>query len=274
MQKLKPSIAQALWTKILGTLGQNTTPILKNQIISTYASLFDINLAESAIENLHEYNNLNHLFTRTLKPNARPLANAAFTCPVDGKVSAHGNILENTLLQIKGIPYQVSELVGPEIAPTYTNGYYINWYLAPHNYHRFHMPVAAQPIRMHYFPGKLYSVSPKMLSRIPGLFCVNERVVIEFASQYGNFTLIFIGAIGVSAIEIAWHGIVNSRKGQAEETFDLTNVAPLAQGQDLGCFHLGSAVTLLANNPKLIPSSKLTPSSTWQWGQELFQAKN
>ena len=134
-------------------LRPSTAPPVEVLILKSYHGLYQLNLLEAEQEDLQAYANLNALFTRTLKPDARPIADSAMVCPVDGRVSAHGKILENTLLQIKNIPYQLEELVGPEISGHYTNGHYVNWYLAPHDYHRFHLPTDATPTYMAYYPG-------------------------------------------------------------------------------------------------------------------------
>jgi len=56
--------------------------------------------------------------------------------------------------------------------------YYCVVYLAPGDYHRFHSPVAWVVESRRHFAGELYSVSPYLQRRLPGLFTLNERVVL------------------------------------------------------------------------------------------------
>ncbi|ETO26683.1 phosphatidylserine decarboxylase, partial [Reticulomyxa filosa] len=57
--------------------------------------------------------------------------------------------------------------------------YYVIMYLNPGDYHRFHMSCDMRVERMKHMPGYLYAVKPSWLNKVPGLFSLNERVVIE-----------------------------------------------------------------------------------------------
>src|SRR5204862_8300682 len=56
--------------------------------------------------------------------------------------------------------------------------YYVVIYLAPGDYHRFHSSVSWVVESRRHFAGELYSVSPYLQRTLPGLFTLNERVVL------------------------------------------------------------------------------------------------
>ena len=59
------------------------------------------------------------LFPRRLAPGARPLAEhpAILSSPVDARVGAFGRIEGTTLLQAKGMEYELAALLGDASAP-------------------------------------------------------------------------------------------------------------------------------------------------------------
>ena len=63
-------------------------------------------------------------------------------------------------------------------------------YLSPSDYHRFHSPASWTVTKRRHFPGKLYSVAPSLVRRIPGLFHTNERVAFIGRWDYGFFAMV------------------------------------------------------------------------------------
>jgi len=73
-------------------------------------------------------------------------------------------------------------------------------YLSPSDYHRFHSPADWTVYRRRHFPGALYSVAPRIVRAMPGLFHSNERVVLFGRWQYGFFSMTAVGATNVGSI--------------------------------------------------------------------------
>ena len=75
----------------------------------------------------------------------RPVAPGENTlaCPCDGKISQSGAIQAGAIMQAKGRAYSVLELLGGDkaMAAEFANGCFSTIYLAPHDYHRLHMPL-------------------------------------------------------------------------------------------------------------------------------------
>jgi len=96
-----------------------------------------------------------------------------------------------------------------------------------------------------YVPGELWPVKPKYATTREGLFTHNERVVIWIESpQVGRFAVVMVGATGVGNIRLAHaEDSVNWRHAGERRRIELDE--PLARGDELGAFRLGSTVVLV-----------------------------
>lgn len=92
-----------------------------------------------------EYTSLNNLFTRELLQ-SRTIDESAdnFISPADSFVTQCGEAAQDTVLQIKGMPYSIEELltyhVSQDNQARMQDGSYMNFYLSPKDYHRYHAP--------------------------------------------------------------------------------------------------------------------------------------
>ena len=223
-------------------------------VIPWFIRRYGVNMAEAANPDPRGYATFNEFFTRALKPGARPLARAAFVCPVDGAISQFGAIEKDQIFQAKGHSYSTQALVGgdAELAAQFEDGAFATLYLSPRDYHRIHMPSAARLRRMIHVPGDLFSVNPTTARGVPGLFARNERVVCVFDVPHGEsgemrpFVQVLVGATIVGSMATVWHGVVNPpRPGQVREWRYDDKAFLLDRGEEMGCFLLGSTVVLL-----------------------------
>ena len=217
-------------------------------IINWFVQRYNVNMAEAANPDTASYKSFNEFFTRPLRPDARPLASAAWVSPVDGAISQCGPIDGDQVFQAKGHSYSTQALLGGDaaLAAEFQDGQFATLYLSPRDYHRIHMPCAGQLKRMVYVPGELFSVNPTTARGVPGLFARNERVVCVFDGEFGPFAMVLVGATIVGSMATVWHGVVNPpRPGTVREwTYEMGNIA-LAQGEEMGRFLLGSTVVML-----------------------------
>ena len=217
-------------------------------IIRWFIKRYNVNMAEAANADVTSYETFNAFFTRALKPGARPLASAAYICPVDGAISQYGAIDADQIFQAKGHQYSTTALVGGDaaLAAQFQDGAFATIYLSPRDYHRIHMPCDGTLRRMIYVPGDLFSVNPTTARGVPGLFARNERVVCVFDSARGPFVLTLVGATIVGSMATVWHGQVNPPRSPqiCEWQYEAGQVA-LKQGDEMGRFLLGSTVVLL-----------------------------
>lgn len=266
------AIPQHLLSTLLHAFARITWPPLKDLQIGWFARFYRVDMGVASEPDLRAYPDFNRFFTRALRPEARPLPQdpAAVACPADGRVSAFGSLAEGELLQAKGLPYRVEDLLGGEHdAGAFRRGRYVTVYLSPRDYHRVHMPVAGRLLRLRYVPGRLFSVNASTTRRVPGLFTRNERVVALFDTDLGAMALVLVGAIFVGGIETVWTGPVTPPHGATPFSRDYPRTGEglhLARGAEMGRFNLGSTVIALFEH-EAIEWTGLTPGATVQMGQ-------
>ncbi len=235
-------------------------------LIRWFIGRYGVNMSEAAEADIARYASFNDFFTRALAPGARPLAQAAWLCPVDGAISQFGTIEGGRIFQAKGHDYTATALVGGDaaLAAQFDGGHFATLYLSPRDYHRIHMPAGGRLRRMIHVPGELFSVNPATVRGVPGLFARNERVVCVFDGMGGTsgpWILVLVGATVVGSMATVWHGVVNPpRPGKLREwRYDDAPVL-LGQGDEMGRFLLGSTVVLL------LPPGDLRFNPAWAAG--------
>ncbi|TKA68966.1 hypothetical protein B0A55_06609 [Friedmanniomyces simplex] len=169
--------------------------------------------------------------------------------------------------------------------------YYCVVYLAPGDYHRFHSPASWVVQSRRHFAGELYSVSPYLVRTLPGLFTLNERVVLLGKWKYGFFSYTPVGATNVGSIIINFDRELRTNSlltdtaadraaeqaqergepysGYAEATY--TGASPvlgghaLKKGEEMGGFQLGSTIVMVFEAPK---GRRPTFDEGWEMGRE------
>lgn len=258
---------QRLLTNIAGILAESQTPWFKNFLIKQFTKRYQVNMAEANNTNALAYTSFNDFFTRKLKPAFRPIAKApnAIASPVDGCVSQIGSIQKQQLVQAKGFNYDLSSLLADDkaLTETFTGGMFATLYLAPHDYHRVHMPIDGKLIQSIYVPGKLFSVNRLTAENIPNIFSRNERLICIFDTAIGHMAVIFVGAMIVGNIQPIWmqHAI------RSENITINTHSQTFQKGDELGLFKLGSTVILLFEKNKMTWNNALNEQTIIKMGQ-------
>lgn len=140
------------------------------------------------------FTSLHDCFTRELKAGARPIDPdpAVVVSPCDAIVGASGLVRDGRVIQAKGFPYTLADLLGDEtLASRYRYGVFVTLRLKSSMYHRFYAPCDCTLSRVDYISGDTWNVNPVALKRVERLFCKNERAVI---------TLVPVAAILVASI--------------------------------------------------------------------------
>ncbi len=203
---------------------------------------FDVDMSQAANENPASYESFNDFFTRALKPGARPIS-GEYCSPADGEVSQAGKIISGELLQAKGINYRLDQLLGLKDVSAYDNGSFITIYLSPRDYHRVHSPITGKLTSARYIPGKLFSVNQQTAESIPGLFAINERLVMDFETKQGPVSVIMVGAVIVAGIQPVWREQPYAPKVHDAESPDLD----IKAGDELGRFFMGSTAIIVSH---------------------------
>lgn len=224
--------------------------------IRQFIKAFKVDMSEAEQPDPNAYPTFNAFFTRSLKPELRPVASGAqiLASPVDGTISQVEAIREGRLIQAKGFDYSVLELLGGDEARAqpFLQGQFTTIYLSPRDYHRIHMPLAGKLIEQVYVPGRLFSVAGHTVRTIPRLFARNERVAAIFETEFGKMALVLVGAINVAAIETVWAGLITPPHQHAVRVDTYADVT-LAKGAEMGRFNMGSTVIVLLEK------------SVWNW---------
>lgn len=257
LQSLLPKHLLSSW---IYRLMRSRSPRLKKLILDIFLRGYRIDMSQALEPNPYAYPSFNAFFTRTLKPNARPIdmeANAVVS-PVDGTVSQCGIIDDDLVLQAKGHHYSLLTLLAKNaaLAARYRGGHFACIYLAPYNYHRIHMPLAGTLRDTIYVPGELFSVNNATARSVPSLFARNERVICDFHTQLASagassgaadFTMVLVGALFVGSIETVWAGEINPLPRLRKQPVHLASGSgmQLAKGAEAGRFNMGSTVVLI-----------------------------
>ena len=221
-------IKKKLFSKLYGAYCDTS---LSTKKIKNFIEDFniDMNISSNTIE---DFKSFNDFFVRTLKDEARPISKDKnlLVSPGDGRLFAYKNISINNLVQVKGIHYSLSELIGDnEIAKEYEGGVCLVLRLCPTDYHRFHFVDSGIPLENHFIDGNYYSVNPVALERIPKLYCQNKREWSIFKSDnFGDIIHIEVGATCVGTI-------IQSYKPNEK----------VLKGQEKGYFKFGGSTTIL-----------------------------
>ena len=205
-------------------------PAFQQMALKAFAKAYDINLSE-AERPLEEYRSLNDLFTRKLKPGARPLGGDLIH-PADGLVISSGVVQQGQILQVKGLNYDLSRfLADAELAQRLEGGTYWTLYLSPRDYHRVHFPVSGQLESVRRIQGELWPVNAAFYRNFANLFVENERVVMSVKTTENKAAaLVMVGATNVGHIEVP----LEEQPSQ-----------PVTVGDEAGVFNFGSTVVTL-----------------------------
>lgn len=249
---LQMLLPKHLLTALVHWLARIRVRVVKNFLIERFVRHFRVDIDEVCGSIPDDFADFNAFFTRELNAGARPLDESgdSIVSPVDGTVSACGVVSAGTILQAKGINYGLDDLLATDLdsASRFHDGRFATIYLAPHDYHRIHMPVAGTLKSAVYVPGDLYSVNAATVRLLPNLFTRNERLVCNFATEFGGMALIMIGALNVGSIGTPWSGEIRPQKSGVASVIDLGRKGIAAQvdkGDLIGWFNMGSTVILL-----------------------------
>ena len=258
-------------SQLMGQLTHCRNPAVKNLFIRAITRAYGVNLDEALEPDIHAYGCFNEFFTRSLKPDARPITQVpgSIASPADGFLSQAGAIEQGRIIQAKGRDYSVETLLGGDTsrAAPFANGQFATIYLSPRDYHRLHMPLTGTLRQMVHVPGRLFSVNDATACGVPNLFARNERVAAIFDTEAGPMALILVGAIFVASIETVWHGVVTPPTASRVQTWDYApGAVKLERGAELGRFNMGSTIIVLFGPDAVAWAPALQPGAVMRMG--------
>jgi phosphatidylserine decarboxylase len=238
-------IPRRLATRWMGWFSKIENPLVARASIAIWRLFADLDLSDARQQT---FASLHACFTRALKPGARPIDAdpQVLTSPCDAIVGACGTVAGTELLQAKGFPYSLHDLLAdPALVEAYRGGTYATLRLTSSMYHRFHAPHDGTVERVTYISGDTWNVNPIALRRVERLFCKNERAVIRTRLANGHLvTLVPVAAILVASIRLHFLDVVMNMnyRGAAAIECDVT----VRKGDELGWFEHGSTIIVFA----------------------------
>lgn len=294
LQHVLPRVALS---RAMGCLGDSEIAWIKNALIGYFCYRFPINLEEAEYSDPRAYRSFNAFFTRALKPEARTITpdTSALLSPCDGTFlvqnqwgvaqnqAAPGDdsasVQNSPTLQVKGHHFTLDSLLAAQshLVERFQHGHASIIYLAPHNYHRVHMPCDGQLVNMIHVPGTLYSVNDTTVKGVPGVFARNERVICTFETDHGLVAVILVGALIVGSIATPWAGIVSPKSRRVTTSYyppleaAQAQTIQLKQGEEMGRFLMGSTVIVLTERDTLTWSQSVNAGTPVTLGSPLAQ---
>jgi phosphatidylserine decarboxylase len=232
-------------TQLMGWLSRIEQPWLCAAGIFLWRLFSDLDLGEAEET---RFESLHACFTRRLKPGTRPIDVDVrhLISPCDALVGACGRVAEGTVLQAKGFPYPLAELLCDDgLANYYHGGEFATLRLTSSMYHRFHAPYDCRVEQIDYISGDTWNVNPIALRRVERLYCKNERAVIRCRLPCGDLlTLVPVAAILVASIRLRFLDVRLHLKYRGPNRIPCA--ATLSKGEEMGWFEHGSTIIVLA----------------------------
>jgi len=262
-------IPRRLATRLMGWFSQIEHPLVARTSIAVWRLFADLDLSDARLQS---FKSLHACFTRELKAGARAVDPdpQVMTSPCDGIVGASGRITGKELIQAKGFPYSLEELlIDPRLVERHIDGCYVTLRLTPSMYHRFHAPQDCAVEHVTYVSGDTWNVDPIALRRVAKLFCKNERAILQVALRPSGLriTLVPVAAILVASIRLNFlkDGFSMNYRGKT----DIPCAAAFAKGEEIGWFEHGSTLIVLAPRSVTLCAS-IREGSRIRMGQPLM----
>jgi phosphatidylserine decarboxylase len=222
----------------------------QNIVNKSYVGLMGLDMSEFHAPS--SYKSLNALFTRNLRePRKFSLDAQDFISPCDSLISECGTLVDDYALQIKGMRYKTDELLGKNFTQTEKDavhdGDFINFYLSPKDYHRYHIPMNMKILKAVHIPGKFYPVNFPSLKKRLNLFIENERVVLQCETTEGKrFYMVLVSALNVGVMKVSFEPRIKTDADViGEQVYEFENLY-LDKGDDFGCFEMGSTIVIIS----------------------------
>jgi len=239
-------IPRQLLTRFMGWFSKLEQPLVRNLSIALWRMFADLRLEEAKKE---RFASLHDCFIRELKPGARPVCDdpGVLTSPCDAIVGACGRLDRAQLLQAKGFPYTLFDLLGDAtLVSAYRDAAYATLRITSSMYHRFHAPHDCRVRQVTYFSGDTWNVNPIALKRVEKLFCKNERALIRTRLVAGGHEVLLVpvAAVLVASIRLHFLDVLLHLRYHGPNVIECD--APFAKGEEMGWFQHGSTILVFA----------------------------
>jgi phosphatidylserine decarboxylase len=262
-------IPRGLMTRFIGWVSRIEHPWVCGCGIALWKLFSDLDLSEAKQT---RFKSVHDCFTRELKAGARPVDPDpdCLVSPCDAIIGACGRADQGMVLQAKGFPYPLAELLSdPDLAQYYQGGQYATLRLTSSMYHRFHAPADCRVEQVDYISGDTWNVNPIALKRVARLFCKNERAVIRCRLRSGAvITLVPVAAILVASMRLKFLDVLLHLRYRGPHVIPCD--AALTRGEEMGWFEHGSTIIVFAPRGACL-SEAVEEGGRIQAGQALME---
>jgi phosphatidylserine decarboxylase len=257
-------------TRFMGWWSRIEQPWVCSASIAIWRLFSDLDLSEAKTA---RFRSLHDCFTRELKDGVRPIDQRPnhLISPCDGLVGACGRVSLGSVLQAKGFPYTLTDLLADAaLARYYEGGQYATLRLTSSMYHRFHAPADCRVEQITYIAGDTWNVNPIALKRVARLFCRNERAVIRcrLAASDKILTLVPVAAILVASIRLRFLNVLLHLRYRGPNVIPCD--ATLQRGEEMGWFEHGSTIIVFAP-PGLSLAAGVQEGAGFKMGEALLR---
>ncbi len=233
-------------TLFMGWLSPIENALVRSVSIGLWRLFSDLDLSEAKTT---RFRSLQECFTRELRAGARPITPdpSVLVSPCDGIIGACGRVVEGQVLQAKGSPYELIDLLGDEgLVRRYLDGSYATLRITPTMYHRFHAPHDLLVEQVTYISGDTWNVYPIALTRVENLFCRNERAVLQcrLAANGALIAMVPVAAILVASIRLHFLDVLLHLRYRGPNLIPCD--ALFGKGEEMGWFQHGSTIIVFA----------------------------
>ena len=215
-------------SRFMGWFSKLEQPLVARLSLLAWGAFADLRLDEAKKT---RFSSLHDCFTRELKPGARPFDPdpSVLASPCDAIVGACGPIKGTQVLQIKGSPYSLEELLPGENLKSFIDGTFATLRITSSMYHRFHAPHDCRVGKLVRISGDAWNVNPPALKRVEKLFCRNSRAIVPIELEASGHELLLVPVAAILVGGIRLHG-----------------EARFAKGAEMGWFEHGSTILVFA----------------------------
>ena len=263
-------IPRQLLTRFMGWFSRIETPLIRDFSIAVWQRIADLRLDEAKKT---QFTSLHDCFIRELKPGLRPIDRdpGLLVSPCDAIVGASGTLTGETLIQAKGFPYTLTDLLGTAgWIETFRGGTYVTLRITSSMYHRFHSPYDCRVERVTYFSGDTWNVNPIALKRVEKLFCKNERaaILVRLSGSGLPVVLVPVAAVLVASISLPFINTLLHLGYRGPNVIDCDST--FRKGDEMGWFQHGSTIIVIAPRG-LSLHPRLQENSTVRVGEPLMR---
>lgn len=181
-------------------------------------------------KSIFDYRTFNDFFTRSLKREARPIAEGddVAVFPADGRHLVFPDVDKAGGFYVKGSKFALEDLLGEghlpaeqrELARKFAGGAMVISRLCPVDYHRFHFAASGKAGAARLIKGALYSVHPIALRRRIEYLVQNKRMItLVETDAFGTMASIEVGATNVGSIVQTFPEDFLVKKGEEKGLF-------------------------------------------------------